>query len=146
MSKNKRLLLIDYDPEARSAMARALSDAGYTVQAYGLAKKDWQPLEARLQNGDFDAVVIDPETCADNFSKDPDKLTGIKMLNSWRERGIALPPVVVFSWCNHRYNFPDQKLYERGVSCVVDKINSVCALLETLNCLWETQAEAKQPK
>ena len=141
--KSKRLLLIDFDCELRTALARALSDAGYAVQAYGLAKRDWQTIEARLQNGDFDAIVIDPETFTDEVKKKgADGLAGIELLE-YLKKNAKLPPIVVYSWCYHRLSFPDQELYKRGVGCIVDKIDGTAALLEALNCLWETQDEAE---
>jgi len=141
-----RLLLIEFDNEARSALKRELNDAGYIVHASDMSRTELEKAGEILARDGFDAIVIEPEMPLDELSNGPEALSGLKLLAKWREQDLTLPPVIALTWRNYSYFFDDEQLYQYGIVCVVDKINGSSSLLNALECLQETQTETEEPK
>ncbi|MFA5124351.1 MAG: hypothetical protein WC473_00790 [Patescibacteria group bacterium] len=137
----RKLLLIEFDKEARSALGRTLGDAGYIVHASDMSRAELGTAREALLGDKFDAIVIEPEMPLDELAKGPEALSGIKLLAKWREQGLTLPPIVALTWRNYSYFFGDEKLYQHGIGCVVDKIGGSDSLLNALECLWEKEEE-----
>ncbi|MFA6593844.1 MAG: hypothetical protein WCT16_01170 [Candidatus Buchananbacteria bacterium] len=140
----KKILFIDVDEDYRMSVARALHEANYDVQAINITSKTGlEQAKEKLLKGEFAVIIIEPETPMDDLKKGLDALPGMRILAAWREQGIALPPIIAFTWRHYSNFFCDKCLYDRGFGCVVDKIGDTDSLLAALECLWETQEEAE---
>ncbi|MBU2961097.1 response regulator transcription factor [Citreicella sp. C3M06] len=82
MTRAPRLLVIDDDPEIRSALARGLGLHGYAVEAEARA----DTALPRLLSGNYDAAVIDVMLGEDS---------GIELVRRARQHGASLPVVML---------------------------------------------------
>jgi len=86
--KKQRLLLVEDEPEARDALARALSRAGYTVAAASTAEEAIPLLAERI-----DLAVVD-------FVLGTDDRGGLRVLEAIRAKYSRVPVVVVTAFAD----------------------------------------------
>ncbi len=78
----RRVLIVEDDPEERGYLARALSEAGWTVEATGSGREGL----FHASGGDFDALLLDRML--------PD-LDGLSLLKSVRAAGVRTPAILL---------------------------------------------------